>query len=240
MRLLLLGSMKGYKVIDSSLKYLRINYKLVLSLCLFSVFSVLYHERVEGGLGDKMIIEIDSDLLTEMTGYRSGFLTLVFREITALGSGTALGFVVVANLIWLIANCDKVRAIQLLVVSMASSVLTLLFKIMAERPRPDIVDHLDYADGYSFPSGHSLSSSAIYFTILFQVLPVFPRWKMWILGYFILLVIVVSISRIYLGVHYPSDVLAGFCFGTGLACLSEWFTERKNAIRSRELDVSPL
>ena len=90
-----------------------------------------------------------------------------------------------------------------------------ILKLFFERPRPDIVPHAARVFTLSFPSGHATLSAVTYLTLgaLLASLHEPLRFKIYFLSLAILLTIAVGISRIYLGVHYPTDVLAGWCLG---------------------------
>ncbi len=91
-------------------------------------------------------------------------------------------------------------------------------KLVFERPRPDIVAHAARVFTPSFPSGHATLSAITYLTLGALLAGLHSlRFKLYFLGLAILLTIAVGISRIYLGVHYPTDVLAGWCIGAAWA-----------------------
>jgi undecaprenyl-diphosphatase len=108
--------------------------------------------------------------------------------------------------------------------------LNLLLKLGFDRPRPDLVPHLTEAYQTSFPSGHSMSSAATYLTLGAMLARVQPsrRLKIYFLSLAIAVMLLVGFSRVYLGVHWPSDVLAGWAAGAiwALACwlLAWWLT----------------
>ena len=95
------------------------------------------------------------------------------------------------------------------------------------RVRPEEIEHLVEQGGYTFPSGHSMGSMIVYGGLLFMILRALYitrrnlGWLTWLLGLFVgLLVLVIGLSRIYLGVHYPSDVIGGFSLGLAWLSLS--------------------
>jgi undecaprenyl-diphosphatase len=97
--------------------------------------------------------------------------------------------------------------------------LSNLLKFTFERPRPGLVPHAVRVFTTSFPSGHATLSAITYLTLgaLLASLHDSVRFKVYFLSLAILLTIAVGISRIYLGVHYPTDVLAGWCIGAAWA-----------------------
>src|SRR5205085_9940078 len=96
-----------------------------------------------------------------------------------------------------------------------------------DRPRPSVVPHLSHVMTSSFPSGHSLLSAVVYLTLgsLLARLVGPPRLKLYFLGVAVLLSFLVGLSRVYLGVHYPTDVLAGWAAGLTWAVLC-WLLAR--------------
>ena len=94
-------------------------------------------------------------------------------------------------------------------------ILSCLLKAYFDRPRPEIVPHLSSVYTSSFPSGHSLMSAIVYLTLgaLTAQMVASRRLKFYFLGAALLLTGLVGISRIYMGVHYPTDVLAGWTAG---------------------------
>jgi undecaprenyl-diphosphatase len=93
--------------------------------------------------------------------------------------------------------------------------LSTLLKFAFQRPRPDVVPHLAYVHSLSFPSGHSMNSAVIYLTLgtLLAAAQGRKRLKAYVIGVACFITLLVGLSRVYLGVHYPSDVLAGLMAG---------------------------
>ena len=137
------------------------------------------------------------------------------RDITALGSTVVLtsAVVVVALYLWITGSPQK-AAFLVGAVSLGSLVNRLL-KLGFARPRPDIVAHGSYVATESFPSGHSANSAIIYLMLgmmLARVEASYPV-KVYIFCVGALLTFAVGLSRLYLGVHWPTDVLAGWAVG---------------------------
>jgi undecaprenyl-diphosphatase len=149
-------------------------------------------------------------------------------EITTLGSATVL------SLVSLIATgCLLILRRFRLVLTLIAGVLggwglSAFLKQAIARPRPDVVEHLTAVTSLSFPSGHSMMSAVIYLTLAALIARLMEkrRLKLYALGTAIALTCLVGASRVYLGVHWPSDVLAGWSAGAAWALLS-WLIARR-------------
>jgi undecaprenyl-diphosphatase len=141
-------------------------------------------------------------------------------DLSALGSGTVLTLFTLFALLVFFLMGDRRGALALLVGSLGAVFWTVVLKKIIARPRP-AADHLVEVGGNSYPSGHSLGSAAVYFLVAFLVIRHFRSnpARVAILTVTVLLVGLIGLSRLYLGVHYLSDVASGICFGTGWACL---------------------
>ncbi len=143
------------------------------------------------------------------------------RDFTALGGVGVLTLLTlsVAGYLWLIG---KVRAMLLVLGAIGSGLLvSTLLKQGFDRPRPDLVPHDSLVYTASFPSGHSMMSAITYLTLAALLARVLPNraTKVYFLGLAVLVTIGVGVSRVYLGVHWPSDVLAGWAVGASWAML---------------------
>ncbi|WP_029008596.1 phosphatase PAP2 family protein [Azospirillum halopraeferens] len=149
------------------------------------------------------------------------------RDITALGSMGVLTMLTLAVTGYL-AMRRLWRAAALLPVSVGGGMLvSTLLKMVFERARPDLVPHGAYVYTASFPSGHSMMAAVTYLTLgalLARVEPD-PRIKAYILTLAVAVTVLVGVSRVYLGVHWPTDVLAGWTVGAAWA-LTVWLVAR--------------
>lgn len=184
----------------------------VLSL---GVFLELASDTAEGDLEryDELVAHAIMD-------HRSPALNAVALDVTALGS-TALLTLVVAVAAALLALRRQWRAVaHVLVASIGGGLCARLFKLYFARERPPELDRLAQVTTYSFPSGHAVGSSAIYATLLLLAWPLLDRRQRVLVASVAAVVIAaIGLSRIYLGVHHPTDVVAGYLVGGGWALL---------------------
>jgi undecaprenyl-diphosphatase len=160
------------------------------------------------------------------------------RDITALGSSSVLVFIAAATIIFLIIE-KQVQAALFVFLSVAGGqVVSSLLKLEVDRPRPDIVPHLTEVHTLSFPSGHAMLSAVTYLTLgaLLARVTRNRALKIYLLGLAIVLTFMVGASRIYLGVHWPSDVLAGWLAGAAWAMfcwlIAQWVLRRGETSQS--------
>ena len=140
-------------------------------------------------------------------------------DVTALGSVTVLALITLAAVGFLFAD-GKPRTALLVIASVGGgTLLSTLLKLGYDRPRPDLVPHGVEVYTASFPSGHALGAAVVFLTLggLLSWSQPRRRIKIYILSTAVLLTILVGVSRVYLGVHWPTDVLAGWTIGAAWA-----------------------
>jgi len=156
------------------------------------------------------------------------------RDLTALGGVAVLTLITVAaaGFEWLSGRRGTALLIILAVVG--ALLLSQGLKSAFARPRPELVPHGSYVYTASFPSGHSMLSAAVYLTVAGLIARALQeRWaKIYIFATAMLLTLLVGISRVYLGVHWPTDVLAGWCGGAAWALVCMLIAQR--LLRPRE------
>jgi undecaprenyl-diphosphatase len=159
------------------------------------------------------------------------------RDLTSLGSAPVLLFVtfVVASTL---AFLRKYHAMWLvLVAAITGQIVSHVLKLGFQRDRPDVVPHLTEVSSSSFPSGHAMAAAVVYLTLAAILMRLAPRWriKLHILAIGLLLTFLVGVTRIFLGVHYPTDVLSGWTAGLVWALLC-WvvalYLQRRGAVES--------
>lgn len=146
------------------------------------------------------------------------------RDITALGGNTILLLVSVGTVAYLAMTGARAAACLVSVSVAGAAALSSILKLAFARPRPDLVPHGMEVFTASFPSSHAMLSAATYLTlgVLLARLQERRRTKAFLMGLAVALTLLVGASRVYLGVHWPSDVLGGWCGGAAWALLC-WF-----------------
>lgn len=175
--------------------------------CLLFISLIIFLFILENVL-DNEIVTFDGNVYNTISLVKNDFMTNVFKIITEFGSAKVLILIALTSLV-VIKNKKIGIAISLNLASIG--LLNYILKNIIQRPRPEGF-RLVEETGYSFPSGHSMASMAFYGLIIYFV---FKNVKNKLIKKIIcttlsLLIILIGISRIYLGVHYASDVIAGF------------------------------
>ena len=137
-------------------------------------------------------------------------------DLSALGGFTLLWLLGGAACLFLFYVRRPAEASWLAGSVIGASIVNTFLKSLLHRPRPELVPHLAAVSNASFPSGHAMISAATYLTIAAMLCEAQPRLsaRIFLMAFAGVVVILVGCSRIYLGVHWPSDVLAGWCLGS--------------------------
>ena len=136
-------------------------------------------------------------------------------DLTSIGGPTVLWLVISAVAGFLVLQTRYRTAIVVLLTSSSGELLNQIMKLAFNRPRPTIVPHLRVVYSTSFPSGHAMESAIVYLTLAAILMRASESTatKTYILALAVLLTVLVGISRVYLGVHYPTDVIGGWIVG---------------------------
>jgi len=164
------------------------------------------------------------------------------RDVTALGGVTVVSLVTVVGVLAFLMHQRYRHALVLGVTVILANFSSQGLKALYARPRPDLAPHGSFVYSASFPSGHSALSAALFLTLAMLIASLEPNRATKGLVYVLAmgLVLAIGFSRVYLAVHWPSDVLAGWCLGAAWALaawlvLLRWTRRAKNALG----DVTP-
>lgn len=196
---------------------------MVLAAILIGAFAFL---EIAEAVGEGEIRAFDEAILTWVrrpdaldTPIGPAWLKQVARDVTALG-GWFIGLAVTVFAIgWLLLTGERRLALYVGVSVIGGSALSQLLKDLYDRPRPDLVPHLVEVSTKSFPSGHAMGSTVVWLTVaaLMARSHTRKRVRSYVIGYAIAIVAAVGLTRIYLGVHWPSDVISGWAAGVSWA-----------------------
>ncbi|MDK3075659.1 phosphatase PAP2 family protein [Sedimentitalea sp. JM2-8] len=192
----------------------------------FWAFAELADEVIEGGTHD---LDRDILLLLRKAGDISEplgppWLQEMARDITALGGVAILTLTTLATAGFFLIRRQPGLMMYLLATVGGGIVASSIAKAVFDRPRPDLVPHGSFVSTASFPSGHSMMAAVAYLTLGVLIAHFLHgrRLKIYVLSLAIMVTIMVGVSRVYLGVHWPTDVLAGWLAGSGWAIACLW------------------
>ncbi|HTN21716.1 MAG TPA: phosphatase PAP2 family protein [Pelobium sp.] len=157
----------------------------------------------------------DDFVIRHIVGFRTPFNTEIMKSVTFIGNLIGYALIIPILTIFFIIRKTWRLSLEITSVLLLSSGLNVVLKNIIERQRPPEIGRLVFAQFYSFPSGHAMSAVTFYgFIIYLCIILVKKAWlKYSIISLCIFISALIGISRIYLGVHYPSDILAGYIGG---------------------------
>lgn len=172
-------------------------------------------------LGSPAMHLFDHTVLHGVRVWHADWLTAVMKFFTFVGSTEAAAVIVLLAMFWIRRRLNNRREALLFLSAVASAGLfNLLLKYWFQRPRPEL--GLIEAGGFSFPSGHSMGAFALYGLLAYLLRRQFAglvERSLWLL-FSATMILCIGFSRVYLGVHYPSDVIGGFLSGSCLVALT--------------------
>jgi undecaprenyl-diphosphatase len=165
-------------------------------------------------------------------------------DFTALGGGAVLTLVTLMAAGYLLARRKIALAMFLSAAIGAGALLNTALKYGFVRERPDVVPHLVQVTSASFPSGHAMNSAMVYLTLAALLVSAERSWRVriFLVSAAMLLTLVVGFSRAFLGVHWPTDILAGWSIGAAWAVLASLIAarlQRQKAIEGAEVEDEP-
>jgi undecaprenyl-diphosphatase len=199
-------------------------------------FLQLADEMVDGEMEafDRSILLLFRDPANPDTVIGPSWMHEMVRDITALGSFSLLGLLVLGVCAYLYLARMRSAAVFVLVSVLGGTLLSTVLKMGYNRPRPDLTTMSEQFTA-SFPSGHAMLSAVTFLTLGALLARFAPTRRLQILSLAgaLLLTLLVGFSRLYMGVHYPSDILAGWCLGSAWALLCSsiaFILQRRGAV----------
>jgi undecaprenyl-diphosphatase len=191
--------------------------RLWVMLCIASALVFGFIEVVDDVFdeGGAAAAAFDTSVGQFIQGFRNETLTQIAINFTALGSSSVLLVFALLAYACIISAGDRVGFLHLTLAVVGAFLLPELLKDYFERDRPDALLHLVPVQSRSFPSGHSFGAAACYATFAFFAARFVPRRSLEVFCYVLtaLIVVTIGLTRVYLGVHYPTDVLGGLSLG---------------------------
>lgn len=181
---------------------------LVAAGLLFLVPLIIFVSLAED-VAEREVFPFDRPVMMWLHGLSAPWITTVMEVVTELGGLVVVPVVaaVLAATLWW--RGSRRNAMLLAAAVIGATLLNTVLKAVFRRARPDFWQHLVTESSYSFPSGHSMATMALAAALV--VMAWHTRWRWAAVVFGLVYVAAVGVSRMYLGVHYPSDVLAGWC-----------------------------
>jgi membrane-associated phospholipid phosphatase len=191
-------------------------------------------------LTDSRIFHIDQAVNLWFRSERFHGLTILLIGMTDLGGPIGMGIIAVVVTILLVRK-ERASATYMIVTGIGGVLLNVGLKLLYARARPDVDTAIAVAQGNSFPSGHAMGSLIILGAIGYLILRQNFTWKLKsvLLAAIMTVILLVGISRVYLGVHWSSDILAGWCAGTVWLATTTVAFEMHLRIRQIKRGVAP-
>lgn len=167
------------------------------------------------------VFYIDSVITNFIYSLRTDALNGPMVDITALGSIAVMTIVTIISVITFLAMRDRMAACQITITAIGAGICSRIMKGLVGRARPPEENQLVTVWGYSYPSGHSLAAAAFFLSLTYLITRHVPtyRGRALLYTFCVILILMVGFSRVYLGVHYPSDTASGILFGSSWALL---------------------
>ena len=214
---------------EKNKKILNRNYILYGIVAILLIIFIFLWTLIQSG----RIIQFDNNIYQVIEQIRSKELTALMLIITDLGGITGLLLILIISIIILLKKNKKQEVLGIILNLFLSTCIYIILKQIFKRPRPVTGEILIEESGFSFPSGHSTNNMAFYvFAIYLVCINVKNKGLRNALCILLTIIpILVGFSRIYLRVHYPSDVIAGFCLGIVIAILFIQFIYKKIIVK---------
>lgn len=204
---------------------------LALALLAVGAFALMARLMAEG-----MTQRFDEAVLLWLNARANPTLDIAALEITALGGMVVVWMLLTVSSVFLWVTRHRYSAALLWVAVIGGSILNSALKALFDRPRPDLFEwRTEYAGQSSFPSGHAMTAMVMFATLAYLIARLEPTrlLRRLTLGITATVIVLIGLSRLYLGVHYPSDVIAGYIAGFAWATFCALGIEAVRYFRGR-------
>lgn len=203
-----------------------ITMRFILALLLFIATLIIFVS-----IADEIVLEhenaFDQTISNAIKPWVSPFATSLMKFFTFFGSHLFLFPAYVVLIMYYITTKKRGLAVDVTMIGLSSTGILFLFKDIFKRHRP-LDPLIKNVTGFSFPSGHSFSSFTFYGLLIYIIwkINIGKLWKIVSTIFLFLLATTIAFSRVYLRVHYPSDVVAGFCLSVVWLMISLWILHK--------------
>ena len=165
---------------------------------------------------DNIFQAFDLKIISCIQSLKNEYLTVFYKMITIIADTYQSAIITILIVAFLYIKKHYREALFLAITMSACGIAMPLLKNIFSRERPDFYRLIEIS-GYSFPSGHTTSATTMYLTLAIVVLSIMNKLnKYFIFSIAVIGIVIIGSSRIYLGVHYPTDVMAGICLGISI------------------------
>lgn len=186
--------------------------RLLFTLVLFIV-CVGFFSKLAWDVRERETLSIDVSILHWVHGMSKPWLDGATRFATQLGGVLFVPIFTGLLVVWLWFKQSRNHALLIITGVGGASMLSLALKLLFARARPELWAHLVQETSFAFPSGHAIASAALVASIVAALW--FTRWRYLAMGLGALYMLIIGFTRLYLGVHYPSDIIAGWLVAIG-------------------------
>jgi membrane-associated phospholipid phosphatase len=162
---------------------------------------------------EKEAFSLDRSLLLWIHQFANPQLDRVMLFVTSLGNPAMVVTIFISTIAWLGMKRRSADGIRFAVVCAGGILINQVMKLFFAKPRPELWTRLISEYSFSFPSGHAVGSMVVYGFIAYILAKELPTYKRYIYALASILILAIGFSRLYLGVHYPTDVIAGYGVG---------------------------
>ena len=167
---------------------------------------------------EKEVFSLDRSLLLWIHQFANPLLDRIMLFVTALGDPAMVITIFISTVVWLRMKRRSSDGIRFVIVCVGGLLINQIMKLFFAKPRPELWARLISEHSFSFPSGHAVGSMIVYGFIAYILARELPIYQRYIYAIASILIITIGFSRLYLGVHYPTDIIAGY--GVGILWLT--------------------